>query len=149
MSHNIIGNVGAEAVASNLLRTWNMISFLNVSGSDIGDDAVRVIAEVLTVNRHLKGIDFSNNPHITDVGGREILQCIYNTESFSTLINSNHVLASCSFNGCQLTKKLKRRIGKLFNQMSLQLSSNPIHYLSRFILTWPFHRLLLRGQNTL
>jgi hypothetical protein len=48
-----------------------------------------------------------------------------------------------------LTKKLKRRIGKLFNQMSLQLSSNPIHYLSRFILTWPFHRLLLRGQNTL
>lgn len=79
-----------------------------MSETDLGNNGVRVITESLALNRHLKMIDFSNNPNITDLGGREIYQCIYNTESFRSLINSNHILASCSFDGCGLTKKMKR-----------------------------------------
>jgi hypothetical protein len=84
---------------------------MNISSANIGDNGVRVIVEALAAHKHLKAIDFSSNP-ITDAGARGVLHCIYNTDSFDALLNSNHILASCCFNGCEVTRKMKRRIGR-------------------------------------
>lgn len=126
-------------IASRLLLNWSRLNELNISNSNIGNNGVRLIAEALTVYRHLKSVDFSNNSAITDVGGRALLRCIYNTDSFEDIINSNHILSSCSFKGCQLAKKMKQRIGEHQMTATIILINSITHI--------PFyHRIFLRSQ---
>ena len=80
------------------------IEVLNLRENSISDDEGLLLIDALKSNDTLKTLDLCDNKSITDDGwasiSKTIFQLVFNQESISSIVNSNHCLSSvsCEYN---------------------------------------------------
>ena len=76
------------------------VEVLNLRENSISDDEGLLLIDALKSNNTLKTLDLCDNKSITDDGwasiSKAIFQLVFNQESISSIVNSNHCLSSVS-----------------------------------------------------
>jgi hypothetical protein len=82
-------------VLTDALSVNTSVKTLGLEGCGVSDDGARRVSNMLKSNRTLQTVSLSENG-ITDVGAETLLEAIYDTTSFDSIWNSNHVVSSFS-----------------------------------------------------
>ena len=98
LSNNMIGNKGAEILASSI--GCHPLAELNLNNANIGDLGCMALGQVLKNNTSLHTLSLQNNMNISDIGASYLLDAVYNTTSIKTIIESNHTLKNLNLRGC-------------------------------------------------
>ena len=82
---------------------------LNLRENSISDDESLLLIDALKRNNTLKTLDLCDNESITNDGwasiSKALFQLVFNQESISSIVNSNHCLSSVSCNYCPNSTK--------------------------------------------
>jgi hypothetical protein len=93
LANNCIGDVGAEHISVALMNN-KVLRMLNLENNGIGCKGANSLAKALSFPSSLRWLVLSENM-ITDEGVKAFLNnCVRNTQSIVTLIESNHTLFS-------------------------------------------------------
>lgn len=107
LSHNSsMGDAGVEKLAERIKVDSCKIETLGLKHVGMGDRGLLHLAESLDTNRTLQTLNLQGNCSITDVSASRLLKSVYNTDSLSALVESNHTLKNIDLRGCSISKGL-------------------------------------------
>jgi hypothetical protein len=122
LSHNNIGDAGVEILARCIQgHTSCTLEHLGLKNISVGDHGIIRLSVMLTTNKSLQTLNLQDNAIITDVGASHLLKSVYNTESISTVVKSNHSLRSIKLKGCvNISKSMLHSIDLMLGNHKLQ-----------------------------
>jgi len=92
LSHNRIGDLGAQALGTVLLQPQLRLKELNLADNEIRIDGVRALGDALAVNRSLSFLSLRLN-RVTDLGGCALFDGLRTNTTLTSLDVSNNEIA--------------------------------------------------------
>ncbi|KAL3794137.1 hypothetical protein HJC23_012844 [Cyclotella cryptica] len=100
LSRNALGDTGVEKLSECIKLDSCRLECLGLNSVGLGDRGLLKLADSLERNRSLHSLNLQRNVDITDVGASQLLKTVYNTDSLSSIVSSNHVLKNIDMRGC-------------------------------------------------
>lgn len=115
LSGNTIGDAGVEKLAESMKNNQCKLEYLGLKNTSVGDYGLLKLSDGLATDRTLHTLYLQSNP-ITDIGARHILKSIYNTDSISAVIGSNHFVKNIDLSGCKCSIDLINAVRVMSDQ---------------------------------
>lgn len=120
LSHNNIGDTGVEILAK-CIKAHTTLEHLGLKNASVGDYGIISLADTLATNKTMHTLNLQNNASITDVGASHILKSVYNAESISTVVKSNHTLKRIELRGCiNISQNMQYSIYLMLSKRTVQ-----------------------------
>ncbi|KAL7501747.1 hypothetical protein ACHAWX_000338 [Stephanocyclus meneghinianus] len=100
LSRNALGDAGVEELSECIKLDSCRLECLGLKNVGLGDRGLLKLVDSLERNRTLHSLNLQKNFHVTDIGAFRLLKSIYNTDSISSIVASNHVLKNIDMRGC-------------------------------------------------